>query len=192
MHSSRAARLSGSRQALKCTGRGRGRRGGGGEDGGASINLDRRRLFSQNFYCTFRGFRRMYVHTSRTFPRIRTLRPSTTFPSSRAFPCRRGTVEERTLFPSGPPSRSTTSSNDSFFFLDNLSWYSPPSSSQILASRLRAIRLSLKQMLKYYCVMHSNANARERLLKCVLRISRTLWQRESLGRIELWSIFFKF
>jgi len=53
-----------------------------------------------------------------------------------------GTVEEGTLFPSGPPSRSTTSSNDSFFFLDNLSWYSLPSSSQIVASRLYAIHLS--------------------------------------------------
>jgi len=75
----------------------------------ASINLDRRRLFSQNFCCTFRGFQRTYVHTPRTFSRIRTLRPSMTFLSLAAlFPV--GAVEERTLF----PERHAKSFNDFF------------------------------------------------------------------------------
>lgn len=68
------------------------------ERDGASINLNRRRLFSQNFCCTFEVFECMYVHTFRIFPR--TSRPRfTTFPSSRAFPiafpCRL-TREEKT------------------------------------------------------------------------------------------------
>lgn len=106
LRSSRAARLSGSRRALKMHGRGR------------CIHQPRSStsVFAEFplYFSRFSTYARTYIPwypCLETFPRL--------FCLAALFPA--GAEEERTLFPSGPPSRSTTSSNDSFFFLDNLS-----------------------------------------------------------------------